>query len=239
MSEANFVYLTKERLVELEKELQELKTSGRKEIAAKIAEARAHGDLSENAEYDAAKEEQGLFELRISKLENVLSRARIIDTSQFPEDQAHILSKVYIRNTQNKKEFEYILVSPEEADFQAGKISVTSPSAAYALANAVQSKEDRNIIFDLASGGFNSTVRLAKSSSTMWHPIFQQNRNYVVESLDVYIKHLKEFRDCLHDKQDDKLHDLIVSANKIRGILEGENPHLVKNEERIVKLYTK
>ena len=76
MSEPIFVYLTKERLVELEKELQEMKSNGRKEIAAKIAEARAHGDLSENAEYDAAKEEQGLFELRISKLENILSRAQ-------------------------------------------------------------------------------------------------------------------------------------------------------------------
>ncbi len=127
MPEANFVYLTKERLVELEKELQELKTSGRKEIAAKIAEARAHGDLSENAEYDAAKEEQGLFELRISKLENILSRARIIDPSQFPDGKVHILSKVKIKNLKTQKIFNYLLVSPEEADFQAGKISITSP----------------------------------------------------------------------------------------------------------------
>ncbi len=127
MTDANFVYLTKERLVELEKELQEMKTNGRKEMAAKIAEARAHGDLSENAEYDAAKEEQGLFELRISKLESVLSRARIIDPTQFPDGEAHILSKVKIKNLKNQKQLEYILVSPEEADFQAGKISVTSP----------------------------------------------------------------------------------------------------------------
>jgi transcription elongation factor GreA len=123
----NFVYLTKERLVELERELQHLKTNGRKEIAAKIAEARSHGDLSENAEYDAAKEEQGLFELKISKLENVLSRARIIDVSQFPTDQVHILSEVSIKNLKTNKTFDYILVSPEEADFQTGKISVTSP----------------------------------------------------------------------------------------------------------------
>ncbi len=127
MSEGNFVYLTRERLVELEKELQELKTNGRKEIAAKIAEARAHGDLSENAEYDAAKEEQGLFELKISKLENTLARARVIEASQFPEGQVHILSTVLIRNIKTQKQFEYTLVSPEEADFQAGKISVTSP----------------------------------------------------------------------------------------------------------------
>lgn len=130
-------------------------------------------------------------------------------------------------------------MTADEQDHSTAFVSHLPHAAAYALANAVQSKEDRKIIFDLASGGFNSTVRLAKSSSTMWHPIFQQNRNYVVESLDVYIKHLQEFRDCLHNEQDDKLHDLIVSANKIRGILEGENPHLVKNEERIVKLYTK
>ncbi len=127
MTETNFVYLTKERLLELEKELRELKTNGRKEIASKIAEARSHGDLSENAEYDAAKEEQGLFELKISKLENILSRARLIDSSQFRDGEVHILSNVRIRNLKNEKIFEYMLVSPEEADFQAGKISVTSP----------------------------------------------------------------------------------------------------------------
>lgn len=127
MTETNFVYLTKERLLELEKELHELKTNGRKEIASKIAEARSHGDLSENAEYDAAKEEQGLFELKISKLENILSRVRLIDSSQFRDGEVHILSNVRIRNLKNQKIFEYMLVSPEEADFQAGKISVTSP----------------------------------------------------------------------------------------------------------------
>ncbi len=127
MTEGNFVYLTRERLVEIEKELKELKTNGRKEIAEKIAEARAHGDLSENAEYDAAKEEQGLFELKISKLEDILSRAQIIDTSKFNKDEAHILSKIKVKNLKNKKTFDYMLVSPEEADFQEGKISVTSP----------------------------------------------------------------------------------------------------------------
>jgi len=123
----NFVYLTSERLIELEKELQDMKTSGRKAIAAKIAEARAHGDLSENAEYDAAKEEQGLFELKISKLENVLSRARIIDISKLPTDEVHLLSTVKIKNLKTKKIVEYLLVSPEEADFQEQKISITSP----------------------------------------------------------------------------------------------------------------
>lgn len=127
MSDKNFVYLTRERLIELEKELQDMKNNGRKEIAAKIAEARAHGDLSENAEYDAAKEEQGLFELKISKLEDILSRARVIDTSKMPTDEVHILSKVKIKNLKTNKIFDYLLVSPEEADFQEGKISVTSP----------------------------------------------------------------------------------------------------------------
>jgi len=140
MTDNNFVYLTKERLVELERELQGLKTNGRKAIAAKIAEARAHGDLSENAEYDAAREEQGLFELKISKLEQVLSRARIIDTSQFKSDQVHILSIVSIKNLKTKKTFEYTLVSPEEADFQAGKISVTSPVGQGLLGNKVGDK---------------------------------------------------------------------------------------------------
>lgn len=130
-------------------------------------------------------------------------------------------------------------MSAEEQDHSTAFVSHLPHAAAYALANAVQSKEDGKIIFDLASGGFRSTVRLAKSSGTMWHPIFQQNRDYVVESLDVYIKHLQEFRDCMKEKDDDKLWDLIKSANKIRGILEGENPHFIKNEEKLVKLYTK
>jgi transcription elongation factor GreA len=127
MSGQNFVYLTRERLIELEKELKEMKSNGRKEMASKIAEARSHGDLSENAEYDAAKEEQVLFEMRIAKLEDSLSRARVIDTSKMPDDEVHILSKVKIKNIKTKKVVEYLLVSPEEADFQAGKISVTSP----------------------------------------------------------------------------------------------------------------
>ncbi len=127
MSRENFVYLTKERLVEIEKELKKMKTTGRKEMANKIATARAHGDLSENAEYDAAKEEQGLFELKINKMEDMLSRVRVIDKSQFSNDQVHILSKVKIKNLKTKKSFEYLLVSAEDADFQQGKISVTSP----------------------------------------------------------------------------------------------------------------
>ena len=130
-------------------------------------------------------------------------------------------------------------MTSDEQDHSTAFISHLPHAAAYALANAVQDKADRNIIFDLAGGGFRSTVRLAKSSGTMWHPIFLQNRNYVVESLDVYIKHLQEFRDCMFNKKDERLMDLIVNANKIRTILDGESPNLVKNEKKIVKLYTK
>ena len=127
MSDANFVYLTKERLVELEKELQDMKTNGRKEIAAKIAEARAHGDLSENAEYDAAKEEQRHLEYRISKIEETLSKSRIIESKDLPNDKVYILSKVKVKDSKTGKTIEYQLVSPEEANFESNKLSVTSP----------------------------------------------------------------------------------------------------------------
>lgn len=140
MSQGNFVYLTKDRLVEIEKDLKVMKMNGRKEMAAKIAEARAHGDLSENAEYDAAKDEQGLFELKISKIEDVLSRVRLIDKSQFSSDQVHILADVKIKNTKTKKTVKYTLVSPEEADFQSGKISVTSPVGKSLLGTKVGDK---------------------------------------------------------------------------------------------------
>ncbi len=124
---ANFVYLTPERLREIEAEMKELKTTGRKEMANTIAEARSFGDLSENAEYDAAKDAQGLLELKISKMESLLSRAQIIDASNLPNDEVHILSKVKVKNLNNQKEYEYLLVSPEEANLQLGKIALTSP----------------------------------------------------------------------------------------------------------------
>ena len=123
----NFVYLSKERLLEIEQELKELKTNGRKQMAERIAEARSYGDLSENAEYDAAKDEQGLLELKISKLEQLLSRAQLIDISSMPRDQVHILSTIEVKNLNNSKEFKYTLVSPEEADLAKGKIAMTSP----------------------------------------------------------------------------------------------------------------
>lgn len=124
---SNFVYLSKERIRELEKDLIDLKTNGRKSMAERISEARSHGDLSENAEYDAAKEEQGLLELKISKLEDLLSRAQVIDLASMPKDQAHILSTLTVKNLNNNKIFKYMLVSPEEADINQGKIAISSP----------------------------------------------------------------------------------------------------------------
>ena len=121
------VYLTRERLVELEQELHALKTNGRRVMAQKIADARGHGDLSENAEYDAAKEEQELFEMRISRLEQTLSRATLIDAKDLPNDKVYILSRVKIRDMKTGDEFEYLLVSPEEANYEQNKISVSSP----------------------------------------------------------------------------------------------------------------
>jgi len=121
------VYLTRERLVELEHQLRELKTNGRRTMAQKIADARSHGDLSENAEYDAAKEEQQHLELRISKLELTLSRAKIIEARDLPNDKIYILSRVKLKDLKTNELCEYLLVSPEESNFEDHKISVTSP----------------------------------------------------------------------------------------------------------------
>jgi transcription elongation factor GreA len=124
---AGKVYVTKERLSEIEAELRHLKTFARKEIAGKIGEARAQGDLSENAEYDAAREEQGLLELRIHKMEQLLSNSSIIDESQISTDKVGMMTRVRVLNKKTKKENTYLLVSAEEADFEGGKISVASP----------------------------------------------------------------------------------------------------------------
>lgn len=129
-------------------------------------------------------------------------------------------------------------MTADEQDHSTAFISHLPHAAAFALANAVLDKEDREIIFDLASGGFNSTVRLAKSSPEMWGPIFQQNKQYVVESLDVYIKHLKAFRKSI-EADPAEMMALMKNANRIRGILAGDGDSLVKNEKTIVKLYTK
>jgi len=121
------VYLTREKLTELEQELRGMKTIGRADMAAKIAEARGYGDLSENAEYDAAKEAQQHLELRIAKLEETLSRTQIIDINNLQTDKVYILSLVKIQDHRTKQIIEYRLVAPEEADFEKNKISFTSP----------------------------------------------------------------------------------------------------------------
>lgn len=121
------IYLTRERIVEIEHELRDLRTNGRKSVAQKIAEARGHGDLSENAEYDAAKEEQQHLELKISKLETTLSKAKIIEAKDLPNDKIYILSRVTIKDLKTNEKCQYLLVSPEESNFENNKISVTSP----------------------------------------------------------------------------------------------------------------
>ena len=124
---ADHVYLTRERLREIESEIEDLKTRGRKEMATMIAEARSHGDLSENAEYDAAKEAQGLMEAKINRLENIVARTRIIDIKDLPGDKVYILTRVKVKNHTTGVEAEYRLVSPEEADLETRKLAVASP----------------------------------------------------------------------------------------------------------------
>ena len=116
-----------EGLSKLKDELHLLKTVGRKKIAQQIAEARDKGDLSENAEYDAAKEAQGLHELKISKLETSLSNAKVIDKKNIDASKVSILSKVDIKNLQNNMKFTYQIVAEEESDLKSGKLSVKSP----------------------------------------------------------------------------------------------------------------
>lgn len=120
-------YYTAEGLKKLRDELQQLKDVERVKASKAIAEARDKGDLSENAEYDAAKEAQGMLEMRISKLEDTLAGARLIDESQLDTSKALVLSNVKIKNQANGMELTYLLVADGEADLAAGKISVNSP----------------------------------------------------------------------------------------------------------------
>jgi transcription elongation factor GreA len=125
MSQVN--YFTEEGLKRLHEELNHLKNVERPSISRQIAEAREKGDLSENAEYDAAKEAQGLLELKISKMEEIVANARLLDESKIDTSKISVLSKVRIRNQANKAEMTYTLVAETEADLKSGKISVTSP----------------------------------------------------------------------------------------------------------------
>lgn len=139
---ADVAYYTKEGLENLKEELQYLKTTGRTLISAAIAEARDKGDLSENAEYDAAKEAQGLHEAKIAKLGEMLANARLLDESKLDTSKVLALSKVKIKNTRNGATMSYQLVSENEADLKSGKISVASPIAKGLLGKKVGDKTE-------------------------------------------------------------------------------------------------
>jgi transcription elongation factor GreA len=135
MSQVN--YFTEEGLANLKKELHDLESKERPRISAQIAEARDKGDLSENAEYDAAKEAQGLLEMKISKLKEIYINSRLLDESQIDISKVFILTKVKIKNTANKQIMEYMLVAENEASLKDKKISVDSPIGKGLLGKAV------------------------------------------------------------------------------------------------------
>lgn len=126
---AQVVYMTESGLEKLKAELEQLRGVERPAISAQIAEARDKGDLSENAEYDAAKEAQGLLEMRIAKLEDTVANARVIDESRLNTDTVQILSKVTLKNLKTKANVTYTLVSENEANLKEGKLSVGTPIA--------------------------------------------------------------------------------------------------------------
>ena len=122
-------YMTEEGLRKLQEDIRELESVQRPEISRQIADARDKGDLSENAEYDAAKEAQGMLEAKISQLKTLLFSARLIDESTIGTDEVRIMNKVTIKNLKTKKEMTYMLVSESEADLRSGKIAVNTPIA--------------------------------------------------------------------------------------------------------------
>jgi len=138
-------YYTEEGLKKLRKELNTLKDIERPKISNAIAEARDKGDLSENAEYDAAKEAQGMLEMKISKLEETLAGARLIDESQLDISKALVLSKVKIKNESNGMEMDYMIVADGEADLASGKISVNSPIGKGLLGKSVGDIAEINV----------------------------------------------------------------------------------------------
>ena len=138
---SNITYLTEEGLRKLQQELDQLRNVERPSISAQIAEARDKGDLSENAEYDAAKEAQGMLEMKIAQLQTLLSNARLIDASKVDTSKVTILSSVRVQNHSLKKEFTFMLVSEKEADLKAGKISVKS-----AIGSALMGKQVGDVV---------------------------------------------------------------------------------------------
>lgn len=178
---------------------------------------------TENSGPDAAIE--GLFDKKI---------CIICDQQNSRPQHVALIEKMY-----HSIGMDIAYMSADEQDHTTAHVSHLPHITAFALANAVLDQSDRKIIFDLASGGFNSTARLAKSSPEMWGPIFKQNQKYVIESLDVYIKHLNEFKQSILDKNEDKMYQLMQNANKIREILNGENQNLVRKKSTTTKLYTR
>ncbi len=139
---AQLGYYTQESLTKLKADLQQLKTVERKSATYAVAEARDKGDLSENAEYDAAREAQVLLEIKIAKLEDVIANARIVDETLLDLNKVSILTTVKIINTKNKAAMKYTLVAESEADLKAGKISVDSPIGKALLGKKVGEKVD-------------------------------------------------------------------------------------------------
>jgi transcription elongation factor GreA len=123
------IYVTVDGLQKLKEELDQLRNVERPSISRQIADARDKGDLSENAEYSAAKEAQGMLELRISKLEDIVARSRILDESKIDISSVRLLNRVKIRNKTNNSVMEYLIVPESEANFKIGKIAVSSPIA--------------------------------------------------------------------------------------------------------------
>ena len=152
---SNIQYLSQEGYEKLDAELKDLKTRGRREIADEIAEARAKGDLSENAEYDAAKEAQGHMETRITQLEDILANARIIDAKDLDLTKVRVLTKVTILNKKMGKEMQYTLVSANEADFAKGKISVDSPIGKGLLGKEI----GETVVIDVPAGKLELEIK--------------------------------------------------------------------------------
>lgn len=139
---SKYQYYTQEGYDKLKNKLQDMKTKGRADIARQIAEARDKGDLSENAEYDAAKDAQGLLETEISKLETTMANARILDESAIDNSKVSLMNKVTIKNMKNGAKMIYTLVAEEEANLKEGKISVNSPFAKGLLGKVVGDKAE-------------------------------------------------------------------------------------------------
>jgi transcription elongation factor GreA len=142
------IYVTEEGLQKLRAELEQMKNVERPAISRQIADARDKGDLSENAEYDAAKEAQGLLEMRIAKLEATIANARIIDESRIDLSQVQILTKVKIKNVTTKAVMEYLLVAETEANLKEGKLAVGTP-----IAKALMGKKKGDIVEVIVPSG--------------------------------------------------------------------------------------